>query len=251
VQPTSASTRDTQTIDRAIETRHRGRPTHAVATLRDDGGAATPSNRLLRVARAAAYPLKLHRTTGAVEASLLIVAAALAVTAGWGQAESALAIYFLVIAAIVAVGHVLSIVSSRRLAPLAPQQRPADASCTSSYGAVQFCPCPRRCLSAKPAPFFPRSSTESKSGKRSPSRAMGSRLRSWSAPTGFERDEPTRRLQQPSVCTRCSSERENVGSAPNLSSAKHEPMSSSMTCEQLVHGRKRDASRWMPSTPTS
>jgi phosphatidylglycerophosphate synthase len=85
--------------------------------VRDDGGAATPSNRLLRVARAAAYPLKLHRTTGAVEASLLIVAAALAVTAGWGQAESALAIYFLVIAAIVAVGHVLSIVSSRRLDP--------------------------------------------------------------------------------------------------------------------------------------
>jgi phosphatidylglycerophosphate synthase len=85
--------------------------------VRDDGGAATPSNRLLRIARTAAYPLKLHRTTGAVEASLLIVAAALAVTAGWSQAEAALAIYFLLIAAIVAVGHVLSIVSSRRLEP--------------------------------------------------------------------------------------------------------------------------------------
>lgn len=85
--------------------------------VRDDGAAATPSNRVLRLARAAAYPLKLHRTTGAVEASLLIVAAALAVTAGWSDAEAALAVYFLVIAAVVAVGHVLSIVSSRRLDP--------------------------------------------------------------------------------------------------------------------------------------
>jgi phosphatidylglycerophosphate synthase len=90
------------------------------AEARDDAAVATPASRVIRVARAAAYPLKLHRTTGAVEASLLIAAAALAVTAGWDGAEVTLAIFFLVVAGVVAVGHVLSILSSSRLNPTQP-----------------------------------------------------------------------------------------------------------------------------------
>ena len=91
--------------------------TVGAAAAHDDAAAAVPASRLIRAVRAAAYPLKLHRTTGAVEASLLIAAAALAVTAGWDDAETVLAIFFLSVAAVVAVGHALTIISSSRLNP--------------------------------------------------------------------------------------------------------------------------------------
>lgn len=71
-----------------------------------------PIRKLRRVTQA----VRIHRVTGAIEASLLMATAAAAEWVGWNQAEESLAIAFLTVAAILSVAHGVSILSSNRLA---------------------------------------------------------------------------------------------------------------------------------------
>jgi phosphatidylglycerophosphate synthase len=74
----------------------------------------TPRSATIRLARAATHPLKIHRWTGAAEASLLMFLAAI-VSQWWDQANEALAIGLLAIALALLFGHGLSIWNSPRL----------------------------------------------------------------------------------------------------------------------------------------
>ncbi len=91
--------------------------------LRNGDGAAryeeivTPKSGVWRRLRSLTHPLKLHRWTGAAEASLLMLAAAMGVELGWADAERVLGGVLLVIASLLFVGHGLSIWTSRRLDP--------------------------------------------------------------------------------------------------------------------------------------
>lgn len=78
---------------------------------------SVPRRTGVRRLRALTHPLKIHRMTGAVEASLLILVAALAVAAGWDAAEQVLALAFLIVSALLVVGHAVSILTSSRLRP--------------------------------------------------------------------------------------------------------------------------------------
>lgn len=75
----------------------------------------TPKPRGLRRLRTIAQATKFHRWTGAVEASLLMLIAAIAVELGWDHAEYALLVAFAVISAALFPAHLLSILVSNRL----------------------------------------------------------------------------------------------------------------------------------------
>ena len=74
----------------------------------------TPRARPVRIARAITHPLKIHRWTGAAEATLLILLAAI-VTPWWDDANKALALAFLGIAVALFFGHGLATWTSARL----------------------------------------------------------------------------------------------------------------------------------------
>lgn len=75
----------------------------------------TPIKPLVRRLRSLTHPLKIHRITGAVEASLVILAVAIVELLIWSQAEQALLLLFITVAAALFVGHGVSILSSSRL----------------------------------------------------------------------------------------------------------------------------------------
>lgn len=64
-----------------------------------------------------AYPFKVHRLTGAVEATLAMATAAGLQAAGVADAEGWLLIGFLINSAMMVIAHAVSIFSSRRLDP--------------------------------------------------------------------------------------------------------------------------------------
>lgn len=74
-----------------------------------------PQVRSLRTLRRITHPLKIHRLTGAAEASLFMVVAAAAAALGWADAERAAIVVFGVIAVGLAIGHALSILTSGRV----------------------------------------------------------------------------------------------------------------------------------------
>lgn len=74
----------------------------------------TPHARSVRIARAITHPIKIHRWTGATEASLLILLAAI-MTPWWDNANKALALAFLGIAVALVFGHGLATWTSARL----------------------------------------------------------------------------------------------------------------------------------------
>lgn len=78
---------------------------------------ASPRPAGVRRLRSLTQPLKIHRITGAVEASLLILIAAIAGAAGVDDAEPILAIVFLGVSALLVVAHAVSILTSSRLNP--------------------------------------------------------------------------------------------------------------------------------------
>ncbi len=84
---------------------------------RVDVAAVTPRPGLIRLARAVTHPLRIHRVTGAVEASLLVLAASVAAATVWSAAEQVLMVLFVVVAALLVVGHGVAIVTSNRLRP--------------------------------------------------------------------------------------------------------------------------------------
>ena len=73
-----------------------------------------PRRPVIRLARGVVHPLRIHRWTGAVEATLLMVAAAIVADLWWADAEKALAVSLLLISALLAIGHATSILSSGR-----------------------------------------------------------------------------------------------------------------------------------------
>ena len=75
----------------------------------------TPKVSVWRRLRALTHPLKIHRWTGAAEASLLMLAAAIAASLGWDDAERALALTLFAVSAVLVVGHAISIWTSKRL----------------------------------------------------------------------------------------------------------------------------------------
>ena len=74
-----------------------------------------PRNTSLRSLRRIVHPLKIHRLTGAAEATLLMVVAAVAVSLGWDDAERAAIVVFGVVGVGLAVGHGVAITTSARL----------------------------------------------------------------------------------------------------------------------------------------
>lgn len=74
-----------------------------------------PRSGSLRTLRAWSHPLKIHRLSGAVEASLFMVFAAAVSATGWDDAERAAQIVFAVVAIGLAFGHAAAILNSRRL----------------------------------------------------------------------------------------------------------------------------------------
>jgi phosphatidylglycerophosphate synthase len=88
--------------------------------IRTDNATSTPRHGLVRTLRRLLYPIRVHRATGAIEASLLLVAATIIRAAGWDSAERVLALALLAIAVAVAVGHLTVILSSGRLDPPVP-----------------------------------------------------------------------------------------------------------------------------------
>lgn len=83
--------------------------------VQTDEASSTPRSSAVRRARALLYPLKVHRATGAVEASLLMLVAAVSVEAGLDDAERYLAVFLLAVAVMVAIGHAIAILASSRL----------------------------------------------------------------------------------------------------------------------------------------
>ena len=78
---------------------------------------AVPRRNDIRRLRRIAQAVKIHRSTGAIEASLLMATAAVLKSAGWAEAEEALAIGLFAVAAVLGVAHAVSILSSNRLSP--------------------------------------------------------------------------------------------------------------------------------------
>jgi phosphatidylglycerophosphate synthase len=85
------------------------------ANTRVDERTVTPRSPWVRRLRSLTHPLKVHRATGAVEASLLVVVAAVLAATVWAAAEEALLLFFLAVAAALVAGHGLSILASNRL----------------------------------------------------------------------------------------------------------------------------------------
>lgn len=82
-----------------------------------DDDVVQPRADSLHLARRLTHPLKIHRLTGAAEASLAILAASLLAVAGWNDAEKWLLILFLIVSIAVAFGHGLVILNSGRFEP--------------------------------------------------------------------------------------------------------------------------------------
>lgn len=80
---------------------------------------AAPRASRVRRLRAIAQSVKLHRITGAVEASLLVLVAAIMSAIGVDDAEQWLMLALVGIAALLAIAHAISILSSSRLDPQA------------------------------------------------------------------------------------------------------------------------------------
>ena len=76
--------------------------------------ALEPRATSLRSLRRIVHPLRIHRLTGAAEATLLMVVAA-AIGLGWDDAERAAIVVFAVVAVGLAVGHAVAIVNSERV----------------------------------------------------------------------------------------------------------------------------------------
>lgn len=93
---------------------------------RVDAAAVTPKPGAIRLARAVTHPLRIHRATGAVEASMLVLVASVMATTVWPPAEQALLVFFAVVAALLVVGHGVAIVSSNRLQPDDLEERPEN-----------------------------------------------------------------------------------------------------------------------------
>jgi phosphatidylglycerophosphate synthase len=89
------------------------------SAAKTDAATAMPRRGVVRTARTLLYPLRIHRATGAIEASLLVLVAAILRALGWESAEQVLAVALLAIAALVAVGHLAAILASSRLDPSA------------------------------------------------------------------------------------------------------------------------------------
>lgn len=70
---------------------------------------------LLRRVRRVLHPLGIHRVTGAAEATLLMAAASFSVSLGWKSAGHTLILFCFLVSLLLAVGHLLSITTSRRL----------------------------------------------------------------------------------------------------------------------------------------
>ena len=84
---------------------------------RVDTATATPRPGLIRTLRALTHPLKVHRATGAVEASLLVLAASVIAAVIWAPAEQVLLVFFIVVAGLLVIGHGVAIITSNRLNP--------------------------------------------------------------------------------------------------------------------------------------
>lgn len=82
---------------------------------RDESAIVTPRSVGLQKARVVTQAFKVHRLTGAVEASLLMVVAAVAKSAGFDEAEFVLVVIFAAISVLLFPAHLLSILTSNRL----------------------------------------------------------------------------------------------------------------------------------------
>jgi phosphatidylglycerophosphate synthase len=76
-----------------------------------------PRVSVLRLARRVLHPLRIHRITGAAEATLLMLAASIAHSLGFDDAYHLSIVVFFAVALLLTVGHLAAIATSGRLKP--------------------------------------------------------------------------------------------------------------------------------------